>query len=211
MCGRFSILNDAASMAEHFALTDSCQFKKSYNVTPSSNIPVVRLADEKRELINAHWGFVPHWARDDKFQPINARAETITTKPFFRSAFKKNRCLIPASGFYEWKGERGDKHPYYFKLKNTELFAFAGVWDHWDSPDKSFDSCTIITTTANDIMAPIHDRMPVILDPGNYDTWLFEGNSELLKPYDGIMKVWPVSTMVNSPKHDGRDLIQPLK
>ncbi|MDX1519483.1 MAG: SOS response-associated peptidase [Gammaproteobacteria bacterium] len=208
MCGRFSILNDEASLAEHFALIDSCQFRTSYNVTPSSEIPIVRLSETNRKMTTAHWGFVPHWAKDDKFKPINARAETVASKPFFRGAFKKKRCLIPASGFYEWQGAKGEKQPYYIKPAGSDLFAFAGLWDHWDSPDKSFDSCTIITTTANKTMAPIHSRMPVIIDPGDYDDWLAKGNRELLKPYEGAMEAWPVSKSVNSPKHDGPELIE---
>ncbi len=210
MCGRFSLLNDEASLAEHFALIDSCQFRQSYNVTPASDIPIIRLHDGARQAITAHWGFIPHWARDDKFKPINARAETVADKPFFRGAFKKQRCLIPASGFYEWQGEKGDKQPYYIRLADRELFAFAGLWDHWDSPDKSLDSCTIITTTANGTMAPIHGRMPVIIDPENYDNWLESGGRELLVPYAGEMLTWPVGREVNKPSMDKPGLIEPL-
>lgn len=210
MCGRFSILNDEASLAEHFALIDSCQFKQCYNVTPSNNIPIVRADADGKKLGLAHWGFVPHWAKDDKFKPINARAETITSKPFFKSAFYKQRCLIPASGFYEWQGEKGHKQPFYISLADTDVFAFAGLWDHWNSPDREFDSCTIITTTANDTMAPIHKRMPVIIEPEHYDQWLNEGGQELLIPYTGKMQCWPVSHEVNKPANNSAELIQPV-
>lgn len=211
MCGRFTLYTDEASLARHFALVDSCRLKPGWNITPASDIPIVYIRNRGRVLINAHWGLVPHWAKDDTFQPINARAETVATKPFFRDAYKNGRCLIPASGFYEWQGSEGHKQPYYFSLPDTDIFAFAGLRDHWDSPGKSLDSCTIITTAANDIMAPVHNRMPVILAPDDYDAWLNGDDGDLLQPYAGEMQVWPVSTLVNNPKHDGRDLIKQLQ
>ncbi|MBI4006047.1 MAG: SOS response-associated peptidase [Gammaproteobacteria bacterium] len=210
MCGRFSILDDQKKLAEHFGLDHVAEYKTSYNVTPSSDIPIVRLKDQEKELVTCHWGLIPHWAKDTKFQPINAKAETVASKPFFRSAFKHNRCLIPANGFYEWKGAKGHKQPYYFKLKDAELFAFAGLWDHWESLDKTIESCTIITTSANAVMAPIHNRMPVILALNHYAAWLHEGPKELLTPYAGVMICYPVSSRVNSPKNDGKDLVEPL-
>jgi putative SOS response-associated peptidase YedK len=154
---------------------------------------------------------IPHWAKDTKIKPINAKAETITEKPFFRSSYKNKRCLIPANGFYEWKGSKGHKQPYYFKLEEDKLFAFAGLWDHWENEDKIIESCTIITTSANEVMKPIHNRMPVMLKPDNYDKWLHEGDKTLLKPYEKKMICYPVSTVVNNPKHNGSDLIQPIK
>ena len=210
MCGRFSIISNSKNIEEHFSLARSGEYLKSYNVSPSSNIPVVRLEHDNRALSNLHWGLVPHWAKDTKLKPINAKAETIDTKPFFRSAFKNNRCLIPANGFYEWKKTNKHKQPWYFKLKDTELMAFAGLWDHWEHDDESMESCTIITTGANDVMKPVHDRMPVILNPEDYDGWLIEGNKTLLQPYSGKMIAYPVSTIVNNPKHNGKDLIEPV-
>jgi putative SOS response-associated peptidase YedK len=210
MCGRFSILNDKTGLVRHFALTDAGEFITSYNITPSSHIPVIRLNDRKRELVNCHWGFIPHWAKDNKFKPINAKAETLVEKPFFRSAFRDRRCLIPASGFYEWKGQQGDKQPYYIKLPDTDFFAFAGLWDCWGKGDQTLESCAIITTTANDIMEPIHDRMPVILDPDQYDEWLTDGQNKLLLPYQGKIVCYPVSKKVNKPGNDGAGLIQPV-
>ena len=210
MCGRFTILNDRTSLAKHFALDSPDEFLNSYNITPSDIIPVIRLDEGKRQLVNCQWGFIPHWAKNDDFKPINAKAETLAEKPFFRSALKKNRCLVPASGFYEWKGEKGDKQPWYFRLKGTELFAFAGLWDHWVSQDKKIDSCTIITINANAVMAPVHRRMPVILDPDQYDDWLVEGNREILSPYSGEMVCYQVSKKVNNPENDGEELIRPL-
>lgn len=210
MCGRFSILNDQASLVKHFALAESEEFINSFNVTPSDKIPVIRLSEGKRHLVNCQWGLIPHWAKDDKFKPVNARAETLVEKPFFRSALKNNRCLVPASGFYEWKGQKGNKQPWYFRLKEGELFAFAGLWDHWENQDMKIDSCTIITTNANAAMAPVHNRMPVILDPDQYDDWLVVGNREILLPYSGDMICYPVSKKVNNPDTDGDELIRPL-
>ena len=211
MCGRFSVISNSKKVEEHFRLMRSGEFIHSYNVNPSNNIPVVRLEDGDRILENMHWGLIPHWAKDKKIKPINAKAETIGQKPFFRSAFKKSRCLIPANGFYEWKRANNHKQPYYFKLRGSELLAFAGLWDHWEHEGEMIDSCTIITTEANDVMLPVHDRMPVIQDPEDYDTWLLEGNKSLLHPYSGDMIVYPVSTAVNNPKHNGKDLIEPVE
>jgi len=211
MCGRFSIISNSKSLAEHFDLVKSGEYISSHNVTPSSDIPVIRTNDGQRELANCHWGLIPHWAKDTKIKPINAKAETITEKPFFRSSYKNKRCLIPANGFYEWKGSKGHKQPYYFKLEEDKLFAFAGLWDHWENEDKIIESCTIITTSANEVMKPIHNRMPVMLKPDNYDKWLHEGDKTLLKPYEEKMICYPVSTVVNNPKHNGSDLILPIK
>ena len=210
MCGRFTITSDAKSIEEYFDLARMDGVASSYNISPASDVPVVHLADGRRVLSNMHWGLVPHWARDTKIQPINAKAETVDSKPFFRSSFNKNRCLIPATGFYEWKRANNHKQPYYFKLKDSELMAFAGLWDHREQDGEGEDSCTIITTEANTVMKPIHDRMPVILKPDDYDTWLREGGKGLLAPYTGDMIVYPVSTAVNNPRHNGRDLIEPV-
>lgn len=210
MCGRFSILNDRTSLARHFALEGPVEFVNSYNITPTNVVPVIRLDGGKRQLVNCQWGFIPHWAKNDDFKPINAKAETLAEKPFFRSAFKHNRCLLPASGFYEWKGKKGSKQPWYFRLKNSDLFAFAGLWDHWEGQDKKVDSCTIITTDANSVMAPVHHRMPVILDPDQYDDWLVNGDRKILSPYNGEMLCYPVSKKVNNPESEGEELIRPL-
>ena len=208
MCGRFSITTDKTILAQHFGVHSASAYAASYNVTPSSAIPVVRLHEHEKELINCHWGLIPHWAKDRKFSPINARAETLAEKPFFRSSFKNKRCLIPANGFYEWKAVNGGKQPYYFRLEDNEILAFAGLWDEWLQEDESITSCTIITTSANDIMAPIHNRMPVILDQENYNAWLTTGGRELLTPYAGRMVCYPVSKKVNNPKNNSAGLIQ---
>ena len=210
MCGRFTIFSNTSKLNSHFNLASTAKFTHSYNVAPGSDIPVIRLSQNKRELVTCHWGLIPHWSKDTKLQPINAKAETISEKPFFRSTFLKSRCLIPANGFYEWQGTTGHKQPYYFKLKDSELLAFAGLWDRWEQGGKTIESCTIITTEANIIMNPIHHRMPVILDPEKYDEWLIDGNKEILIPYSGKMKCYPVSTAVNDPENNSSSLIQPV-
>ena len=206
------MISNSKDITEHFNLVRSGDYIHSYNVSPSSNIPVVKLDNGERVLESMHWGFIPHWAKDTKIQPINAKSETVNSKPFFRSAFKKSRCLIPANGFYEWLRMGDHKQPYYFRLKDDDLLAFAGLWDHWENPEgQSIDSCTIITTVANDVMKPIHDRMPVILDPEDYEDWLEKGGKELLQPYAGEMVCYPVSTVVNNPRNNGKDLIEPVE
>lgn len=210
MCGRYSITSTRQEIEKHFNLVRSGEYAKTYNVSPSHTIPVVRMEYGERVLANLHWGLIPHWAKDDKLKPINAKVETLDSKPFFRSAFRKSRCLIPANGFYEWKKTNKHKQPFYFKLKDADLMAFAGLWDHWEHDGENIESCTIITTEANEIMKPVHDRMPVILAPDDYEAWLQEGGKSLLHPYAGEMIIYPVSAAVNNPKHNSRALIEPV-
>jgi putative SOS response-associated peptidase YedK len=145
-------------------------FEPRYNIPPTVDIPVIRFADGKRRLSMMRWGLLPPWTKDPKKSPLlnNARAETVAEKPSFRSAFKKRRCLIPASGFFEWKKEGQLKQPFYFSRPDDKPLAFAGLWETWND----IESCTIITTEANELMAPIHDRMPVVLGDNDYATWL---------------------------------------
>ncbi len=210
MCGRFSVISNNKNLSEHFKLVRSGDLLHSYNVSPSAEIPVVRLEPDGHTLTPMHWGLIPRWAKDFKIKPINAKAETLDIKPFFRTAFKKNRCLIPANGFYEWKRDGNRKQPFYFTLKDREVMAFAGLWDQWEHEGETLLSCTIITTEANPVMKPVHDRMPVILDPDQYDVWLKDGGKTLLQPYTGSMTSCPVSTAVNNPRHDGEELIAPV-
>ncbi|MDD1630476.1 MAG: SOS response-associated peptidase, partial [Methylococcaceae bacterium] len=179
-----------------------------YNVAPSQNIPIVRDEGEKRHFALARWGLIPHWAKDMKigYSTINARAETVSSKPAFRNAFRHRRCLIPADGFYEWQVIPG------------EPMAFAGLWERWRSPEgEELESCSIIVTEANEIMRPIHDRMPVILAPCDWDAWLEPdakdagGLQGLLKPYSAEgMAAWPVTTKVNSPRNDSLECMEAL-
>lgn len=187
-----------------------------YNAAPTQRMPVVRVFDGKRELVLLRWGLIPSWAKDPKIgnSLINARGETVHEKPAFRSAFKARRCLVPADGFYEWrKLSGGSKQPYRITMADSSPFAFAGLWERWDKGDEPLETFTIITTTANVLVAPIHDRMPVILDPADYDAWLESQDTTipmaLLQPYPAKrMSAYPVSTRVNSPRNDDAAVIE---
>ena len=192
MCGRYNIITDAQALVDYFDVLNEIDFSPRYNIAPSQDVPVVRQQDAGRELALLHWGLIPFWAKDEKlkYSMINARADTVHEKPAYREAFKKRRCLIPASGFYEWRKEKGRKQPYNIRLKDTDIFAFAGLWEHWEGPEgEVIDSCSIIVTEANKLIEPIHDRMPVILSTKGYDTWLDPDNHntntlrDLLTPY----------------------------
>ena len=221
MCGRFSFTQLAQAIADSFNLTSVPELSPRYNISPTQ--PVVTILhnsqDSDREFKLLHWGLIPSWAKDPKMgaKLINARAETVEEKPAFRSAFKKRRCLILADGFYEWQQQNGKKQPYYFRVEDGKMFAFAGLWEHWQSPEGDMiDSCTIITTQANDILSPIHDRMPVILDQKKYDQWLDtkqkpESLKSLLQPYRSeLMTAYPVSAKVNNPKNDSPECIEAI-
>lgn len=183
----------------------------------SQQIATVRLApNNSRELAFLRWGLVPSWADDPAigYKMINARGETVATKPSFRKAFKARRCLVVADGFYEWQKTDGKKQPHYIRLKHDGPFAFAGLWEHWGRDGTEIDSCTIITTDANELMAPIHNRMPVILAPTDYDVWLDPAVEEverlqpLLRPFPaGEMTAYPVSTVVNSPRNETEECV----
>ena len=216
MCGRYTLRRiDLARKA--FDAADAPWFEEftdrpRFNIAPSQRIPLVRLNSKgERNLRLARWGLIPSWTKGKpKAQPINARAETVATSGLFRQAFARRRCLIPADGFYEWKGASPPKQPYFIHLKNDGLFAFAGLWERWrPTPEaEPIDSCTILTTTPNDVTRAIHNRMPVILHPQDYERWLNrdvpgEQVSDLLRPYESDpMEAYPVSTQVNSVKND---------
>ena len=190
-----------------------------YNIAPSQDVPVVRLdPDQARELVLMRWGLVPSWAEDPKsgYRTINARAETVDRSPAFRAAFRKRRCLVPATGYFEWlTAADGGKQPYRFVPKAGGLFAFAGLWERWDKGAEPLDSFTIIVTDGNELARAIHDRMPAILDPEHYAAWLEAKETTipmaLLRPYPaGRMRSYPVSKRVNAPKNDDAELIAPL-
>lgn len=225
MCGRFSLRARTADMlAEYFGIINVPPLAARYNIAPSQPVPVVRLKPEnnnpQRELVLMHWGLIPSWAKDPAIgnRMINARAETLEEKPAFRAALHKRRCLLVADGFYEWKTEGRKKQPYFFHYDDDRLFAFAGLWESWEGPDNSsIESCTIITTDANDLVRPIHDRMPVIIQPEHYPLWLNTKESDikkvtnLLVPFSetGLI-AYPVSAMVNSPIHDKPECLTPI-
>jgi len=214
MCGRFALYSDPFFLAQRFEAEAPPELHPRYNVAPTQNIPIVREERSKRHFALARWGLIPSWAKDTKigYHTINARAETVATKPAFRNAFRHRRCLIPADGFYEWQVVPGSKvkQPWFIVLGEREPMAFAGLWERWRSPEgEDLESCSIIVTDANELMRPIHDRMPVILAPEDWDAWLATeakeagGLQSLLKPYSAEgMEAWPVSTKVNSPKND---------
>ncbi len=222
MCGRFTLVVSPEQLQTAFPwIGESAnQVQPRYNIAPTQPVAVIPNR-EPRKLDHFVWGLIPSWAKDPKMgsRMINARAEGVAEKPSFRAAFRRRRCLIPATGFYEWQKNPGQKSktPMYIQLKSGSPFAFAGLWEDWRSPDGSqVLSCTIITTEPNSFMAPIHNRMPVILPPDAYDTWLAIGEVErgalqsLLKPYPAEeMTAFPVSTLVNSPANDLPQCILP--
>lgn len=216
MCGRFTLDASAEEIAERFQLPFLPEIQPRFNIAPSQQIPVVRRESHGRALAMARWGLVPHWAKQENmgYSTINARAETVATKPTFRAAFRQRRCLIPANGFFEWRADPRGKQPFLIRLRRGELFAFAGLWERWSSDGRTVESCTVIVTEANELIRPIHQRMPVILDETHYETWLEPARfdsaklQELLRPYPAdLMEAYPVSTRVNNPRHDAPDCI----
>jgi putative SOS response-associated peptidase YedK len=196
-------------MAKKLKAKIQTDFDASYNVAPSTVNPAVRLRPDSREraMDGLKWGLIPSWAKDSKFAPANARADTVAEKPFFRGALKKKRCLVPMDGFYEWDSKTKPKQPYYFYMKSGEPFVVAGLWETWTPPGKKepLETYTLITTEANPLMAKVHDRMPVILEEADYEAWLdpetpVEQLLKLLKPYPAEkMACHAVSLEVNKP------------
>jgi putative SOS response-associated peptidase YedK len=221
MCGRYTIskLEQILKQFKEILELPSSLIPR-FNVAPTQAIPVIA-NNHPNSLDMFHWGLIPSWAKDPAIgnRMINARAETLAEKPAFRTALRRRRCLIPADGFYEWRKEKDKtKTPMYIRMKSGEPFAFAGLWDVWHSPDGSVvPSCTIITTGPNELMSPIHDRMPAILPESDYARWICpdeqdaKAMSELLKPFPAAeMVAFPVSRRVNSPKNEGAALIEPI-
>lgn len=219
MCGRFARTSSIDTFAQLFQAQGTVELAPSYNIAPTQDLLVARTnADGLRELAILHWGLIPHWSKgpDPKYSMINARADTLTSKPAYREPFKRRRCLIAADGFYEWAKTEHGKQPYYIHLRGRKPFAFAGLWDHWEHEGEVIESCTIITTDANARVATIHDRMPVVLPQKAYEAWLDPTQMNpfkllpLLVPYpDTLTEAYPVSRAVNSPKTDTPDLINP--
>jgi putative SOS response-associated peptidase YedK len=219
MCGRYELHSSPAALALAFGLPHPPEIQPRYNIAPTQQVPVVRLAaDGARELSQLRWGLVPFWAKDLTIgnRMINARGETIATKPGFREAYRKSRCLLPADGFYEWaKLAGGGRQPIRAAMKSGELFALAGLWSRWRSREgERIETCTIVTTEANELLQHVHDRMPVILAPGDYDRWLDvdeKDPADLIRPFaSAVMLAYPVSARVSSPKNDDPGLIEPI-
>ena len=222
MCGRFTQTASPEVIAQQFDITDPPLFVPRYNIAPSQPIAAIRIdpVTTTRTLVMLRLGLIPSWAKDPKvgFHCINAKAETVAEKPSFRSAFKKRRCLVVATGFYEWQVQGRAKQPMWIGLKSQRPFAFAGLWEQWTPADgEPLETCTIITTEPNDLMAPIHNRMPVILAPTVYNQWLdptfqqTEPLKALLRPYPSEeLLVYAVSTLVNNPCHDAPQCLEPV-
>jgi putative SOS response-associated peptidase YedK len=224
MCGRYSQTQPAAAIAEHFALDALPPIQPRYNIAPTQPVSVVRttLEQPQRQHSFLLWGLIPSWAKDPAIgnRLINARSETVSEKPSFRAAFKRRRCLIVADGFYEWqtRSDRKTKQPYYIRLRDHTPFGFAGLWEHWQDPNGSeIETCTILTTGPNALMEPIHSRMPVILEPADYDSWLDSSYynpgdlQAMLRPFDSeALERYAVSTTVNRPSNDIAECLEPL-
>ena len=217
MCGRFTLHMPWSELVKLYRVHDRPNLKPRYNIAPTQDVLAIRLDKEgQQEAAQLRWGLIPFWAKDEKisYSKINARAETVAKKPAFRDAFKKRRCLIAADGYYEWKTlEDGSKQPYRITLKPEQPFSFAGLWEHWEKDNKVIESCTIIVTDANELTKDIHGRMPVILDPDDYDAWLGGTDGEnLLRPYPSKkMARYPVSRAVGNVKNTGPELIEPIE
>ncbi|MBX3062581.1 MAG: SOS response-associated peptidase [Anaerolineae bacterium] len=225
MCGRYTVTVDPETLAQRFDATlppAEELYNPRYNAAPTQHLPVLRTKkDGERRIEMLRWGLIPSWTKtlDNKYSMINARAETLTDKPAYRNALQRRRCLVLADSFYEWQKTDDDgKIPMRIMLESGEPFAFAGLWETWHNPEDENDvirSFTIITTSANDLVKPIHDRMPVILRPEDESRWLNDESgmdvwTDLLRPYPaGQMKTYPVSRRVNVATTDDADLIRP--
>lgn len=216
MCGRFTLRTPAHDLAQVFSVEDVPQFPIRYNIAPTQNILAVRLdSGQQREFAKFQWGLIPSWADNQSIgnKLINARAETVSTKPSFRSAYRHRRCLIVADGFYEWEKRGKEKQPMLICHQDNRPFAFAGLWENWTKGPSEIQSCTIITTAANAFMQQIHDRMPVILLPQDYDRWL-SGTLDIGEQLPSTsategMTMIPVSKIVNSPRNDVPQCVEP--
>ncbi len=229
MCGRFTLRTPLTVLSQQFLFdlgpaVEAASTRPRYNIAPTQTVAAVRRQQggSRRELAWFHWGLIPSWAKDAKMAAgmINARGETIAEKPAFRTPFARRRCLVLADGFFEWKTVGKQKQPFYFRLQNEQPFAFAGLWEHWRGPAGSdgppLESCTIVTTTANELCRPLHERMPVILDPDDYDRWLDPQSSKedllaIMQPLPAeLMKSELVNPRVNNARNDDAECILPL-
>ena len=212
MCGRYTLKRPRRLRLEGLDDTELFPVVPRYNIAPGQSILAIVQRAAEREAALLQWGLIPSWSKEGKGF-INARAETLQTKPSFQEAFQRRRCLILADGFYEWEKLGKERQPYYFQMKDEAPFCFAGIWDEWQRGSVSIISCAIITTIPNEMLAPIHNRMPVILPPESQDLWLNDESTpvklrNLLAPFPASeMKSHPVSKAVNHPKNDNHDLV----
>lgn len=218
MCGRYRLTSKERYLRDHFGLDEDPPWKPRWNIAPTQQIATIRQhpSDPTRIFALMRWGLIPYWAKDQSFgsRTINAMSETAAKKPAFRDAIKRRRCLIPADGFYEWRkiGHK-EKQPYNFGLATGSVFAFAGLWDRWSDPKNNIiETCTILTTQPNSLVADVHDRMPAILKVQDYECWLDPGITsaeavvDCLKPFDDtLMRKYPVGNRVNRPENDDEE------
>ncbi len=230
MCGRYVSVSSPTILAERFNVEEVRveESESNYNVTPRAEVPVVAESQGHRVLDLVRWGLVPSWAKDLSIgdRQINARAERITTANSYKRAFERRRCIIPADGFYEWEVlesplKKKPKQPWFFRARDGEPLAFAGLWEIWHDPKIGDDAprirtCVIITTEANALVSPVHDRMPVILPESAWNQWLDRENHDtaalhklLIPAADGVLERWAVSTLVNKPDNNGPELLEP--
>lgn len=220
MCGRFTFALSPELLAAIFGVPTLQELPRRFNIAPTQQILTVRGTSAGNRLSFMRWGLIPFWAKDPSIgsRMINARCESVHEKPAFRHAIRFRRCLVPASGFYEWKEEAGKKYPFYVRMRDGDIMGFAGIWDRWMDPEgKTLESCSILTTSSNRLLRPLHDRMPVIINPEEYGLWL-DGEITvpdrlkiLYKPYpDDQMEICPVSPLVNNPRNDSPACIEPV-
>lgn len=218
MCGRYAQRTDPKKLAKEFKVTEVPAVEPRYNIAPTQDILAVYESPDGREMTFYKWGLIPSWSKDSSMgtRLINARSETVSEKPAFRGAFKQRRCIIPADGFYEWQRTAGTKQPFFFRMRDEKPFGFAGLWERWEGEGgKVINSCAILTTEANEVLQPVHDRMPVILHPDDYALWLggdareLDHIKEMLRPYPAEEMVGhAVGASVNSPRNQGAALIE---
>ncbi len=220
MCGRYTLTSAPEALRALFGYEEQPNFPPRYNVAPTQPIPIVRLVDGKRHFALVRWGLLPSWVKDPKTFTllINARGESAAEKPAFRAAIKRRRCLIPADGFYEWQAADERKRPFYVHAKSGAPLAFAGLWETWTGPNgEELETATIVTTRANRMLSPIHDRMPVIVPPEGFDLWLDGAKvdattaSALIAPApETLLEAYEISTAVNRTANDNPKLLEPV-
>ena len=215
MCGRFAFYSPSEAAAALFGAGGEIFVEPRYNIAPTQNVAAIRVADDHaKEMTLLRWGLIPFWAKDPAIgnRMINARAETVAEKPAFRAAYRRRRCLVLADGFYEWHREGSVKTPYYISGADGKPFAFAALWENWNSKesDEAIQSTTLITSEANDFMASMHHRMPVVLTPDTAQRWLQGGADALEYAIEHVpeLKAWPVDRRVNNARNEGADLIE---
>jgi putative SOS response-associated peptidase YedK len=218
MCGRTTLIAEARAVAGMFDLAVVPELFPRYNIAPTQPLLAVRLVDGQRAAVNLRWGLIPSWSKDVAGTGlINARSETVAEKPAFRTAFRKRRCLVPADGFYEWQPQPSGKQPFLFRRPDHGLFAVAGLWETWVNPEgRSFETCALLTTTANAGVRPVHERMPVLIDDADFERWLDPAAPAadllaLLRPAaDDALTATPVQRFINNARNEGPRCVEPL-